>query len=389
MPVTAAGWKEHAARLAADVAHPVSRWRPVIAAVPRHVFVPCWWAGNSGSWTLCDGPAMPGGDWAAGVYRDKSLVTQVGTLHADHAGPDDHPAGRPTSSSTMPGLLVQMYRHAMISDRTDVLDAGTGTGYGTALLATRLGDDRLTSIDVDPYLVKAATERLDSIGLHPAMQTGDAAGPLPGGPERYDRIIATVAVRPVPASWLAALRPGGRLVTTITGTNLIITADKTPDGGAAGRTEWDRAGFMHTRTGPGYPPAMRERLTEIRDAEGDRMTSSPYPVVNVSDGWELYSTLGLILPGVQDHYEEHPDGTRTAWLTHPDGSWARATATPDQPPVIHQSGPRNLWDTLDGLRADWLRDGSLPAYGANVAIDPDGSLHFRRGRWTAHIPADH
>ena len=66
-----------------------------------------------------------------------------------------------------------------------------------------------------------------------------------------------MAVRPVPASWLAALRPGGRLVTTITGTNLIVTADKTPDGGASGRTEWDRAGFMHTRSGPGYPPAMR------------------------------------------------------------------------------------------------------------------------------------
>jgi protein-L-isoaspartate O-methyltransferase len=61
-----------------------------------------------------------------------------------------------------------------------------------------------------------------------------------------------VAVRPIPPGWLAALRPGGRLVTTITGTSLIITAGKTPDGGASGRTEWDRAGFMHTRSGPDY-----------------------------------------------------------------------------------------------------------------------------------------
>jgi protein-L-isoaspartate O-methyltransferase len=373
VPVTTINWKEHAARLAAGAAHPASRWRPVIAAVPRHVFVPRWWAAKDNGWTLCDGPAMPAENWAAGVYRNKSLVTQVGTLHADHAGPDDHPAGRPTSSSTLPKLLVQLYRHAMISDSTDVLDVGTGTGYGTALLTQRLGETHVTTIDVDPYLVKAATERLDSIGLHPAAETCDATGPLPGGPARYDRIIATVAVRPVPPSWLAALRPGGRLVTTITGTNLILTADKTPDGGASGRTEWDRAGFMHTRTGPGYPPDMRERFTEIRDAEGDRVTTSPYPVVNVSDGWELYSTLGLILPGVQDHYEERPDGTRTAWLLHPDGSWARATATADQPPEVHQSGPRRLWDALDGLRADWLRDGSLPAYGANVTISPDGS----------------
>ena len=229
-----------------------------------------------------------------------------------------------------------MYRHAMISDSMDVLDVGTGTGYGTALLTQRLGEPHVTSIDIDPCLVKAAAIRLDSIGLHPAAEACDATGPLPGGPERYDRIIATVAVRPVPASWLAALRPAGRLVTTITGTNLIITADKTPDGGAAGRTEWDRAGFMHARSGPGYRPVMRERFTEIRNAEGDRVTSGRYPVVNVSDGWELYSTLGLILPGVQDHYEERPDGTRIAWLLHPDGSWAPPTATsgpaPSNPP---------------------------------------------------------
>ena len=57
-------------------------------------------------------------------------------------------------------------------------------------------------------------------------------------------------------------------------------------------------------------------------------------------------------------------------------------------PLVHQSGPRRLWNTLDGLRADWLRDGSLPAYGATVTINPDGSLHFRRGRWTADIPAN-
>ena len=364
----------------------MSRWRHVAAAVPRHVFVPRWWASDDSGWTLRDGPAMPAGNWAACVYRDKSLVTQVGTRHADHAGPDDRPAGRPTSSGTMPGLLVQMYRHAMITDSADVLDVGTGTGYGTALLAQRLGERHVTSVDVDPYLLKAATERLDSIGLRPAAEACDATGPLPGGAGRYDRIIATVAVRPVPASWLTALRPGGRLVTTITGTNLIITADKTPDGGASGRTEWDRAGFMHSRSGPGYPTAVRERLTGIRDAEGDRVTMGRYPVVNVSDGWELYSTLGLILPGVQDHYEERPDGTRTAWLLHPDGSWARAAATADQAPVIHQSGPRSLWDTLDGLRADWLRDGSLPAYGARVTITPDGAITLRRGRWEATLP---
>ncbi|MDQ3761178.1 MAG: hypothetical protein M3460_05615 [Actinomycetota bacterium] len=37
-------WTAHAERLASGVTHPVSRWRPVIAAIPRHLFVPRWWS---------------------------------------------------------------------------------------------------------------------------------------------------------------------------------------------------------------------------------------------------------------------------------------------------------------------------------------------------------
>ncbi len=377
-------WKPHAERLATGTTHLVSQWRPVVASVPRHVFVPRWW-----DWSA-PGPGLWHDTWELrnasadleAAYRDRSLVTQVGTLHADHASLGDRPCGLPTSSSTLPGLLVMMYRHAMITDGMDILDVGTGSGYGTALLTTRLGSGHVTSIDVDPYLTQAATERLASIGLHPNVTNADATGPLPG---TYDRIIATVAVRPIPPSWLTALRPGGRLVTTITGTSLLITADKTPDGGAAGQTEWHRAGFMPTRTGPGYPPEMLDRFTAVRDAEGEQITTGRLPVVNVNEAWDLYSTLGVTLPGIAHHYEETPDGTRTAWILHPDGSWARATATGDHSPVIHQAGPRRLWDTLDNLRHRWLRDGFLPAYGAKATITPDGTIHLTRGRWHASI----
>ena len=65
-------------------------------------------------------------------------------------------------------------------------------------------------------------------------------------------------------------------------------------------------------------------------------------MVNVNEAWELYSMLGITAPGIQHHYQEDEDGTRTAWMTHPDGSWARATAIGEDPPLVRQSGPRRL-----------------------------------------------
>jgi protein-L-isoaspartate O-methyltransferase len=381
-------WTSYAERLASEVTHAVSRWRPVIAGIPRHLLIPRWWswlAAGSGfgsdMWELRDGPADDDG-WLNVAYGDRSLVTRVGPLHADHGQRGDRVVGMPTSSATLPGLIVQMLRHARVYDGADVLDVGTGSGYGCAVLARQLGDQHVTSIDVDAYLTDVAAERLDRISLRPRVVTGDATGPLGG---TYDRIVSTVAVRPIPASWLTALRPGGRLVTTITGTALIVTADKTDDGGAIGRTEWDRAGFMHTRAGVDYPPGLTEEFTVVREADGDQISVGRYPVVNVVEAWEIWSMLGIVAPGIEHYYQQDDDGRCVAWMLHPDGSWARATSINGDMPVVHQSGPRRLWDILEGIRYRWLRDGSLPVYGATVTITPDGACHLKRGRWQATI----
>ena len=49
--------------------------------------------------------------------------------------------------------------------------------------------------------------------------------------------------------------------------------------------------------------------------------------------------LGVTVPGVEHHFESAPDRTRTAWLAHPDPSWARATAIGNEPPVVRQGSP--------------------------------------------------
>ena len=87
-------WKAQADRLAAQVTHPVSRWRPAVGAVPRHLFVPRWWERSGPSsfgvsaWTLRDGRTDTEA-WIGATYADRALVTRVGLLHADHAAPED------------------------------------------------------------------------------------------------------------------------------------------------------------------------------------------------------------------------------------------------------------------------------------------------------------
>ena len=374
-------WEPRAQRLADQVTDPPSRWRAPVAATPRHLLVPRWWQRAAKQWELRDGPAdQPG--WLDAAYHDQTLVTRVGSAHADHAQPDDHPTGLATSSSTLPSLVVRMLRHARVYDGADILDVGTGTGYATALLAHRLGAGHVTSIDVDSYLTKAAAERLDAIGMHPQIITCDATGALPGA---YNRIVSMVSVRPIPPSWLAALRSGGRLVTTITGMTVIITADKRQDGTAVGQVEWDRAGFMATRHGADYPPDLHARFGTVPDQDGEQITKGRYPVVNVSEAWELQSVLSVLAPGIEHYYQQDDDGRRTAWMVHADGSWARASVIGEQPPIVHQGGPRRLWDILDQTRQYWLSHGYFQLYGAKALITPDGSIHLQRGHWQATI----
>ncbi|MFE7114451.1 methyltransferase domain-containing protein [Streptomyces sp. NPDC057654] len=373
-------WADRAAALADEVTHPESRWHDAVRSTPRHLFVPRWWEKRYYGPTLCDGPTAPDA-WMKAAYSDRTLITRLGALHADHATLGGRADWWPSSSSTLPSLVVQMLRHARPQEGMDLLDVGTGSGYSAALLAHRFGDRHVTSVDVDPYLTEAARARLDQADHRPEVATVDATGPLPG---TYDRIVSMVSVPRVPASWLTALRPGGRLVTTITGTSLIIGAGKTPDGGAAGRVERDWAGFMGVRHGHDYPPRLMTRFPQSRDQEGEEVTTGRYPVLDVEQAWEVKTRLTLATPGIESHFETH-EQIRAAWLFHEDGSWARAEGHWTDPPTVHQSGPRRLWSELERIRHMLNMEGGIGLYGCRVRIDPDGVCHLSRAGWETTI----
>ncbi|MFF8618260.1 protein-L-isoaspartate O-methyltransferase [Streptomyces sp. NPDC015350] len=391
MDRTPAHWADHAAGMADATVRPESRWHRPLATTPRHLFVPRWWTPGeqNGTWAyeLRDGASDPG-TWMNSAYDNSlSVITRVGPHHADHAAPGTVvPETRPTSSATLPKLVVTMYRHAFLADDSRIL-VTCGSGYGTALACQRLGDERVTSVDVDPYLVQAARDRLDAAGHQPQLEVCDMTGELPGA---FDRIVSTVSVPAIPASWLGALTPGGRMVTTLSGTGLIIVADKTSDGGATGKVAPEPAGFMSTRHGDDYPhpPDNTGLWDTARKADGESITTGRYPVMRVSSTWDVRSTLELTIPGIEHRMETAKDGTRTAYMLHPDGSWARATASGARElPTVHQNGPRRLWNELDRIRTWLVIDGDLPVSGAAVRIDPDGTCHLHRSGWSATVNA--
>ncbi|WEH36481.1 methyltransferase type 11 [Streptomyces sp. AM 4-1-1] len=374
-------WKRRAQELADRVTDPDSRWRDAVASVPRHELIPRWWdMDDSGGWVLREG-ANDSHAWAKAAYGDRSLVTRVGALHADHANPGDRPDGAPTSSATLPSLVVRMLRHGRPGPGLSLLDLGTGAGGLAAYASRRLRDGSVTSLDVDPYLTDAAGARLADMGLHPELITADATEHVPG---LYERIVSTVGLPTGPGlrPTLAALVPGGRIATTLGRTCLIVTGWKHTNGDVIGQVERDTAGFMLTRSGDDHPPTLSDLLALARDTRGEETSTGRYPVVDVANAWELRSMLEVTTPGVEHVYEQH-GRHRTACLVHPDGSWARATAERTDPPEVHQGGPQRLWTALERTRNRLNAEGSLPLLGARVHITPDGICHLSGGNWHA------
>lgn len=199
-------------------------------------------------------------------------------------------------------------------------------------------------------------------------------------------VCAPIAARCTPASMTHCLRSLPRSPpTTSPRTGLILTADKSEDGGARGRIEPDPAGFMRTRHGDDYDYPSDGVWETARDGDGEVVETCRYPLLNPTDSWGVMSMLALTVPGIEYRYQEEGD-TRRVWLLHPDGSWARATASEFLgSPIVHQDGPRRLWRELQRIR-NWLnRQGELPVYGARVTIYPDGETTLSRGVWTVTL----
>ncbi|MFH8340486.1 methyltransferase domain-containing protein [Streptomyces sp. AM6-12] len=177
------------------------RWREPFEQVPRHLFVPYYFVAGPRGYERRWGESPDPRErerWVRGAYADEPLATRLRD-------------GELLSSSSQPSLMARMLAALDVADGDRVLEVGAGTGYNAALLAHRLGDDLVTSVELEPEITEAARAHLAAAGYRPVVVTGDGAR---GVPERapFDRIIATCALPTVPRAWLAQCRPGARVL---------------------------------------------------------------------------------------------------------------------------------------------------------------------------------
>jgi methyltransferase of ATP-grasp peptide maturase system len=351
-------------------------WRAAVGAVPRELFLgDAVFRPDGTRWNPVLRDALGDEEWLRLAYSDGTWVTQVdGIGAAEAAGPL---SGRPTSSSTLPSLVVRMIELAGIGTGDNVLEIGTGTGYSTAILSHGLGDRLVHSVEYDAELAGAAAQRLHSAGYFPDCVVGDGLRGHQDGAD-YHAIIATCAVRSIPPSWLWQLHDGGSITTTVSGWMLasgLIRLALDEEGVARGRFTGDPVTYMLARPHERPPrPTFYQHPGSTRHAD-----FAP----DLLDDWTAHFVAQLGAPSAE--LTRSGDGGAAlvdvasgsqAW-TEPDGDGWR----------VHQDGPLRLWDQVEDALTAWREQGSpdQAAFGMTVTEwdqtvwlgDPDEGPRWR------------
>lgn len=287
-------------------------WREAFGAVPRHLFVPYYYVvavrGYERRWGESPDPRARE-RWLRGAYADVPLATRLRD-------------GELVSSSSQPSLMAQMLAELRVEDGDRVLEIGAGTGYNAALLAHRLGADRLvTTVDLEPEITESARRHLAAAGHHPAVVTGDGAR---GVPEHapYDRIVATCALPSIPRAWLAQCASGARVLTPIATGVVALTVR---DAAHAEGTFLDTPAYFvplrgSSRPGPpvpsldGVPPGAREHelFRFLLALARGRLDAREAYALWEGEGRPERPRYGITVSGAH----------AWAWLDHPEGPYA-------------------------------------------------------------------
>ncbi|MFM9442116.1 methyltransferase domain-containing protein [Streptomyces acidiscabies] len=277
-------------------------WREAFLAVPRHLFVPYFYVAGVGGYRRVwqeDSDPRVRERWWRGVYEDVPLATRVRD-------------GELVSSSSQPSLMALMLVALDVRDGDRVLEVGAGTGYNAGLLAHRLGDRGVVSVDLEPEIVESARRHLAAAGCRPTVVVGDGARGVPEGAP-YDRVVATCGVRTVPEAWVRQCRVGGRILVPVASGLVLLRV--VGEGVAEGRFLGTPAYFVQLR-GVGE----RREGAEVKGEEGFRfMAGLVEGVLGVGEAYEVWEGEGR--PGRERFGVSVEGGRVCAWLDSPDGPY--------------------------------------------------------------------
>lgn len=345
----------------------MSNWDEVVATVPRRSFIPplIWADLGPGPWTRIDQADSPD-EWEAAVSANCPLVTQMDDGAAD--GP-----GLASSSASMPSLVVEFLNLLDVQDHDRVLEIGTGTGWTAALLSARLGEQNVTSIEVDPTVAKQAAANLEAAGYAPALIVGDGASIRPEG-SPFDRVHVTCAVATLPYAWVEQTRPGGVVVCPYSagfGFGQRLRLDVLPNGTAVGRFSGS-ASYMLLRS-QRTASGREEQWTSGTTPAVSRTRLDPRVVRYAPIAADL--VISILVPGVVSRIYTDDDGA-TFWVldsaSHR-GPWASVDYEHGQPDYeVQQAGERSLWDEVEAAYFRWVSWGRPDISRFGMTVTPEG-----------------
>ncbi|MFI8992581.1 methyltransferase domain-containing protein [Streptomyces sp. NPDC053542] len=308
-------------------------WREIWERTPRHRFIPDpAWRQLRRSCEL-----VTGQERMDLIYSDEPVVTQLD--NGEEGGP-----GIATSSNSMPSMVARQLGALDVRPGHRVLEIGTATGYVSALLCRRVGEENVFTVEIDGVLAGQARANLEGEGLRPTTVVTDGETGLPAHAP-YDRILSTCALREVPPSLAEQLAPGGVLVTPMTDVfygGATVRLARQENGDLSGR-------FFH---GASYMPMRSHRLEKLGPPDATtarRRDTGLAPERLYPLGFALYGSARL--PGVRMTHGFHQD-VRTVWLQAEDGSAAVAGGG-----TVTVYGPRDLWAEIAEVETEYTTRG--------------------------------
>ncbi|WP_067902042.1 methyltransferase domain-containing protein [Actinomadura chibensis] len=347
-----------------------ARWERLLEEVPRHLFVPDIAVvgavmDDPRSWI--DRTADPDRWWATvnsdtaiGVQLDDGTVDLTAKTEAD-------PCAVATSSTSAPHLVAEMLDLLDARPGHRVLEVGTGTGWTAALLAGRVGNANVVSVEIDAAVAARAAENLRSAGADVRVINADGTRGWPAGAP-YDRVHVTVGVQTIPYAWVEQTRPGGVIVLPwMPGwrSGHLVKLTVTDEGAAHGRIG-EACGFM----------LLRDQRRTPGPAEGttreSQATVPPREVAEAEEGFEIM--LAACLPGVEGGGFHNDDGSyRLVVRDHE--SRALVVQRPGEPVAeVEQAGPRDLWDELVAAYRRWCSSGRPGRDRFGLSVTLEGTL---------------